>query len=82
MQFDFLVWHLYIGFKHLCERLRAILSDKNAKVEFPDHVLSDVARSVLPDIIAFFAIIENQVAYEKWKQERDRQKILKTTEKV
>jgi len=82
MQFDFLFWHLHIGFKHLCERLRAILSDKNAKVEFPDHVLSDVAHSVLPDIIAFFAVEENKVAHEEWKQERARQINLKETKNV
>lgn len=82
MQFDFLAWHLYIGFKHLCERLRAVLNDKNAKVELPGHVLSDVARSVLPDIIAFFSVKENKVAYEQWKQERDRQMNLKETKKV
>lgn len=52
MQFDFLFWHLHIGLKRFCERLRAILSDKNAKVELPDHVLSDIARIILPDIIA------------------------------
>ena len=82
MQFDFLFWHLHIGLKRFCERLRAILSDKNAKVEIPDHVLSDIARSVLPDIIAFFSVKENKVAYEQWKQERDRQMNLKETKKV
>lgn len=82
MLFDYLARHLYIGFKCFCERLGAILNDKNAKVELPDHILSDVARSVLPDIIAFFAVIENQVAYEKWKQERDGQMDLRETKKT
>ena len=82
MRFDFLFWHLHIGVKHLCERLRAILSDKNAKVELPDYVLSDVARIVLPDVIAFFTVKENKVAYEKWKQERDGQMDLKEIRKA
>ena len=82
MRFDFLFWYLHIGAKYLCERLGAVLSDQKAKVELPGHVLSDVARSILPDIIAFFAVKENKVAYEKWKQERDRQMDLKEIKKA
>lgn len=45
---------------------------KKIKLEsdLPEHVIEDIARCILPDIIAYYESEEGQREFEKWKSEQ------------
>ena len=77
--FNVLVIRAYIALERLWCHVSALLREKRGEIELPDYVLSDLARAFLSDIMGFFTVKENQVAYETWKNQREN--ILRTTEK-
>lgn len=79
--FDLFIIRVYIAINCLCQCVSALLRSKTAEIELPSHILTELARCFAKDITAFFAVAENQVAYEKWLQTR-KQAMKKTTERV
>lgn len=68
-----------VALDNLCRRIGKLLRNKTAEIEVQDCALSELARCLVEDVRAFFAIGENQTAYENWKRERKSE--LKATEK-
>lgn len=79
--FNVLVTRVYLALEYLLHRASGLLRGKTAEIELPSHILTELARCFAKDITAFFAVAENQVAYEKWLQTR-KQAMKKTTERV
>ena len=73
---------ILVKLRNLYRRISAILYNRRAEIELPDHVLSDLARCFTADIKAFFTVSENQAAYEKWLHEREQQATKTQNEKV
>ena len=48
--------------------------DPTTKSGVPKHVADAIARTFLPDIIAFFQSEEGRREYEEWEQEQERLK--------
>ena len=42
--------------------------------KIPDHVIQEMARSLLPDLIAFYESEEGKAAFAQWKAEREAKK--------
>ena len=42
--------------------------------KIPDHVIQEMARSLLPDLIAFYESEEGIAAFNQWKAEQDAKK--------
>lgn len=40
------------------------------KSDLPEHIIEDIARCILPDIIAYYESEEGQKEFEKWKSEQ------------
>lgn len=40
------------------------------KSDLPEYVIEDIARCILPDIIAYYESEEGQKEFEKWKAEQ------------
>ena len=56
--------------KKLFETVRIIvfiLRDNRGSAEIPDDVLRDLARALLPGIIAYFESDEGKAEFEEWK---------------
>jgi hypothetical protein len=45
----------------------SLLRDKSASAKIPKRVLDELARCLLPDIIAFYESPEGREEYEEWK---------------
>ena len=58
---------LYIYLANLNDCVISLLCSKRASVKLPKHVLDELARCFLPDIIAFYEAPEGREEYEKWK---------------
>lgn len=39
--------------------------------DLPDHVIEEIARCILPDIIAYYESEEGQQEFQKWKAEQE-----------
>ena len=55
----------FLIFKYL------ILANKTAKCTIPREALESFARTILPDIIAFFETEEGNRQYEEWLKEEE-----------
>lgn len=42
--------------------------------KIPDHVIQEMARCLLPDLIAFYESEEGMAAFNQWKAEQDAKK--------
>ena len=51
-----------------------VLGNKNAKCTIPREALESFARTILPDIIAFFETEEGNRQYEEWLKEEENKK--------
>ena len=58
---------LYIYLANLEDCVINLLSSKRASAKLPKHVLDELARCFLPDILAFYATPEGRAEYEAWK---------------
>lgn len=59
--------------KSICRFIISFLDNKRAEVTIPDQILTDLARSFVSDIRAFFAVEANQAEFEKWLQMHNHQ---------
>ena len=58
---------LYIEFDYLKELTVSILRSKRASAKLPKHIMDELARCFLPDILAFYETVEGREEYEEWK---------------
>ena len=47
--------------------IASILGSKRASVRIPKHILDELARCLLLDILAFYETPEGRAEYEEWK---------------
>lgn len=67
----------FLIFKYL------ILGNKSAKCTIPREALESFARTILPDIIAFFETEEGNRQFEEWlKKEESKEKIVKMSDSI
>lgn len=59
------------------EALRRILADTHGECNIPDNVIRDLAKALLPNILAFFESEEGKREFDAWKKQREQ-----ATEKV
>lgn len=58
--------------KPTIDKLKGLPPDPNTKSGIPNYVIESIARTVLPDIIAFYESEEGRKEYDAWKREQDR----------
>jgi hypothetical protein len=61
--------------------LKWLLGNRNAKCTIPREALESFARTILPDIIAFFETEEGNRQYEEWLKEEEAKEKASKTEK-
>ena len=49
-----------------------MLSNSDGACDIPDEVIKEIARCLVPDIIAFFETEEAKREFEAWKLEREK----------
>ena len=68
-------------FKRLLLRIEFVFRDTRGEshiLEIPKHIRMEIARCLLPDIIAYYESEEGQKEFEEWKKSQQKQ----TVEKV
>ena len=51
-----------------------MLSNSDGACDIPDEVIKEIARCLVPDIIAFFETEEAKREFEAWKIEKEKKK--------
>ena len=54
----------------IIKRIEELLRDNHGECEIPDELLKEIARCLVPDIIAFFETEEAKREFEVWKLEQ------------
>lgn len=54
----------------IINQIKELLKDNHGECDIPDHILVELARCLLPDIIAFCESEEGKTEFEKWKTKR------------
>ena len=62
----------------IAKRIEELLKDKHGECGIPDDLIKEIARCLVPDIIAFFETEEAKREFEEWKAEQE----LKLAEKT
>ena len=55
----------------IAKRIEELLKDKHGECEIPDDLIKEIARCLVPDIIAFFETEEAKREFEAWKAEQE-----------
>ena len=58
----------------LVKRIEDLLSNSDGACDIPDEVIQEIARCLVPDIIAFFETEEAKREFEAWKLEQEKKK--------
>ena len=53
------------------EVLRKILADTHGECNIPDNVIRDLAKALLPNILAFFESEEGKREFDAWKKQQE-----------
>ena len=56
------------------EYIRTLLRDTNGTWQLPPSVIQEVARCLLPDVVAYCESEEGKAEFAKWKAEQDAKK--------
>ncbi len=56
----------------IAKRIEELLKDKHGECEIPDDLIKEIARCLVPDIIAFFETEEAKREFEAWKVEQEK----------
>ena len=67
--------------KHLSDivkRIEDLLRDNRGECDIPDDLIKEIARCLVPDIIAFFETEEAKREFEEWKAEQEKKIAEKT----
>ena len=57
---------------NIVKRIEELLKDKHGECEIPDDLIKEIARCLVPDIIAFFETEEAKREFEAWKAEQEK----------
>ncbi len=55
----------------IIEVLRKILADTHGECNIPDNVIRDLAKALLPNILAFFESEEGKREFDEWEKQRE-----------
>lgn len=66
----------------IAKRIEELLKDKHGECDIPDDLIKEIARCLVPDIIAFFETEEAKREFEKWEKlhQRDSENKSEATE--
>jgi len=56
----------------IAKRIEEILKDKHGECEIPEDLIKEIAKCLVPDIIAFFETEEAKREFEEWKLEQEK----------
>ena len=56
----------------IAKRIEELLKDKHGECKIPDDLIKEIARCLVPDIIAFFETEEAKREFEEWKLEQEK----------
>ena len=62
----------------IAKRIEELLQDKSGECDIPDDLIKEIARCLVPDIIAFFETEEARREFEAWKLEQEKKLAEKT----
>ena len=63
---------------NIAKRIEELLKDKHGECDIPDDLMKEIARCLVPDIIAFFETEEAKREFEDWKLEQEKKLAEKT----
>ena len=55
----------------IVKRIEDLLRDNRGECDIPDDLIKEIARCLVPDIIAFFENEEAKREFEEWKAEQE-----------
>ena len=64
--------------REIVKRIEDLLSSNKGECEIPDDLIKEIARCLVPDIIAFFETEEAKREFEEWKAEQEKKIASKT----
>jgi len=56
----------------IAKRIEELLKDKHGECDIPDDLIKEIARCLVPDVIAFFETEEAKREFEEWKLEQEK----------
>ena len=56
----------------IAKRIEDLLRDNHGECDIPDDLIKEIARCLVPDIIAFFETEEAKREFEEWKLEQEK----------
>ena len=56
----------------IVKRIEDLLRDNRGECDIPDDLIKEIARCLVPDIIAFFETEEAKREFEAWKLEQEK----------
>ena len=56
----------------IVKRIEDLLRDNSGECDIPDDLIKEIARCLVPDIIAFFETEEAKREFEVWKLEQEK----------
>ena len=56
----------------IVKRIEDLLRDNRGECDIPDDLIKEIARCLVPDIIAFFETEEAKREFEEWKLEQEK----------
>ncbi len=56
----------------IVKRIEDFLRDNRGECDIPDDLIKEIARCLVPDIIAFFETEEAKREFEEWKLEQEK----------
>lgn len=62
----------------IVKRIEDLLRDNSGECEIPDDLIKEIARCLVPDIIAFFETEEAKREFEAWKLAQEKKLAEKT----
>jgi hypothetical protein len=62
----------------IAKRIEELLKDKHGACDIPDDLIKEIARCLVPDIIAFFETEETKREFEDWMLEQEKKLAEKT----
>ena len=57
---------------NIVKRIEDLLRDNSGECDIPDDLIKEIARCLVPDIIAFFETEESKREFEEWKLEQEK----------
>ena len=79
---DKFLLHLYIWLDDTKRLITRILGNKQASAQIPKRILDELARCLLPDIIAYYETVDGRKEYEAWKLAQTQQAPQRPAEKA